>query len=791
MKLTLLSSKPTGTAYLDIIRNRQTVSTRSVEFKDGRAELVVDLTPDLYGTLELHAYKILNTGAIERDTRIVVVDNAAGLKINLTPGQETYRPGDTGTLAVQVQGADGQGAQAALGLAIVDKSVFALAEQDPGFAKLYFMLEKELLQPKFDLHGYTISDLMSGTLPKSDPALEQAVNQAAQASLAAAAKQGSFSLQANSRTENLKKANDLRTQFFKGASTIFGGIIILLPLAVVGLAAASAWKRKNLGISLLLAAFILTFILLVVMLIPLDNYPGNVSLPQRLMGILSLLYGDNVAFFAVIAGLGALSLIALIVLAIMRKDLHLGWMLGGLLLYVGVGFGFVFSATSTASSANLQTILVLALIAFFLMPLAYLLVSGSAALSRRPVLSLASLTFCLFLLLGGLPLFALGFTGGASAPMSGIVNDGFGAPEMRQLGAQPMAPIPTAAPAATRAPDAQKSTENSLTAAEPPRLRQYFPETMVWIPEAVTDASGKLTLQIPIADSITTWRITALASTQDGRLGSATGGLRVFQDFFIDLDLPLSLTVEDQVSLPVGIFNYLPTAQTVRLEVTAAPWFELLDPAVKEIKIEPNEISVAYFRIKAKTFGRQAFKVTAIGTKMSDAIQKEVTVYPNGKQVTFTSADRLTPGTPVAQPVKIPADAIPGTQKLSVKIYPGMLSQVVEGLDGILRMPNGCFEQTSSTTYPNVLVLDYLKSTNQVAPEVQMKAEQYINLGYQRLTTFEVKSSGGFSLFGGEPARPHADCLRPAGVQRHEPGARRGSRPAQTRRAEPVQPAKC
>ncbi len=75
---------------------------------------------------------------------------------------------------------------------------------------------------------------------------------------------------------------------------------------------------------------------------------------------------------------------------------------------------------------------------------------------------------------------------------------------------------------------------------------------------------------------------------------------------------------------------------------------------------------------------------------------------------------------------------------------------MVEGLDALLRMPFGCFEQTSSTTYPNVLVLDYLKSTGQAAPEAQMKAEQYINLGYQRLTTFEV-AGGGFSLFGENP----------------------------------------
>jgi uncharacterized protein YfaS (alpha-2-macroglobulin family) len=66
-------------------------------------------------------------------------------------------------------------------------------------------------------------------------------------------------------------------------------------------------------------------------------------------------------------------------------------------------------------------------------------------------------------------------------------------------------------------------------------------------------------------------------------------------------------------------------------------------------------------------------------------------------------------------------------------------------------MPFGCFEQTSSVTYPNVLVLDYLKSAKMAKPEVQMKAEQYINVGYQRLLSFEVKG-GGFSWFGDAPA---------------------------------------
>ena len=50
-------------------------------------------------------------------------------------------------------------------------------------------------------------------------------------------------------------------------------------------------------------------------------------------------------------------------------------------------------------------------------------------------------------------------------------------------------------------------------------------------------------------------------------------------------------------------------------------------------------------------------------------------------------------------------------------------------------------EQTSSVSYPNVLVLRYLRKTGQVAPEAQMKAHKFVNLGYQRLLNFESPTS--------------------------------------------------
>ncbi len=97
--------------------------------------------------------------------------------------------------------------------------------------------------------------------------------------------------------------------------------------------------------------------------------------------------------------------------------------------------------------------------------------------------------------------------------------------------------------------------------------------------------------------------------------------------------------------------------------------------------------------------------------------------------------------------VTVPRDAIAGGNLLTLKLYGGVLSQLAESLDGVLRRPYGCFEQTSSTTYPNVLVLDFLRRSNLQSPEVEKKARAYIDEGYQRLLTFEVEG-GGFSWFG-------------------------------------------
>jgi uncharacterized protein YfaS (alpha-2-macroglobulin family) len=334
--------------------------------------------------------------------------------------------------------------------------------------------------------------------------------------------------------------------------------------------------------------------------------------------------------------------------------------------------------------------------------------------------------------------------GVARGAMGGVIN---GQMAMDIGTASPMAFKILGRNSATLAKDKKEDSGPSA------HVRSYFPEALYINPEIITDKDGAASITIPIADSITTWRMAMLASTTHGALGTATSSLKVFQDFFVDLDLPVTLTQGDRVSIPVAVYNYSGARGDVSLKLQPDDWFSLIDDSPdKSVGVESNHVGGSQFTLEARRIGK--FKLTLSarmngGADRADIVVREIEVIPNGREQNLVFNGRLENS--VQQELKFPATSIPDASKIFVRLYPGPLSQVIEGMDSILRMPGGCFEQTSSSTYPNVLALDYMKRTKKLTPEVHAKAEGYIANGYQRLLTFEVPV-GGFSWFGQAPA---------------------------------------
>ena len=779
--LTVLSASHARRVFVDAIRNGRTVTSASIELDERRGSHAFDFPTDLAGSIQLQAYAILEDGEIVRDTKLIQVHRADQLQIEATLDAETYKPAEKALINFLVTSKNGDPVAAALSLAAVDEAVFALNDARPGLEEMYFLVQEEILKPRYQFVTQPRADFVTVQSERSSDQLEEA---------------NVIRFSASEGTTEAAPDSVEGQPFEERRQELLASKIEDWEFRIGLLGAVPFW------------AFVLTTTVLFVYGISRLRFKATPTIDQA--NVQKFRRSMRIYFWALLNVLVGFPLLAF-VLTEMRVGRSIG--LYALLIYSVCGVAVVawltyclrrlpharlHAPTFRKVICVVPAMLVLVVLSF----LGYLaasekfgvtvddifttrslimigmLIAGTGIvgclrkmLTEQRSLSrnLASFVFAQAVLFA--PAFALkGLTNmqantGADAPMTaeewGVRGENklaqpdrffafadmdFGAEmEGAEFAEEAMlgAPMPTSAPAGLGL-----DGESAEPAA--PRVRRFFPETLHWQPQLLTDESGNAQLELSLADSITTWRLAGSAVSKSGQLGSFEQGIRVFQDFFIDIDFPAELTQNDEVTVPIAVFNYLDEAQTIKLQAPQEDWFEFVDDqADKSLAALPGSAMKASYRIRVLKPGRHALTVTAIGSKLSDAVERTVRVVPDGTRVEQVVNSKLNQS--VRETITIPADAVDGGNDLFVKVYPGAFSQVLEGMDSIFRMPNGCFEQTSSTTYPNVLVLNYLRETGQPKPEIEMKALEFINAGYQRLLSYEV-DGGGFEWFGNPPA---------------------------------------
>nr|HEV7952516.1 MG2 domain-containing protein [Candidatus Acidoferrales bacterium] len=281
-----------------------------------------------------------------------------------------------------------------------------------------------------------------------------------------------------------------------------------------------------------------------------------------------------------------------------------------------------------------------------------------------------------------------------------------------------------------------------------PRLRQYFPETLFWQPEIITDAAGRAHLSIPLADNITTWKLSAVASTEKGEIASAEKDIRAFQRFFVEHDPPKFLTEGDEIDLPVVLRNYLNHGLHMNVVMKPESWFIPLGPVSAKTDVAASDSATDIFKFRAAGSvknGKQRITATGVGAGPGDAIERTVTVRPNGEEKTETKSFVF--DDTAALDLQIPTQAIAGSLEAELKIYPNLNAHILESIEAVLERPYGCAEQTISSTYPSILLLKYMKSAGMESSPLAPKARRYVQQGYERLLSYRARG-GGFSYWG-------------------------------------------
>lgn len=709
MNVEVLTSAGTPTIYLDVVKAGQVMLTRWLDVKNNAATAKIDLPAHLFGTLEVHAYTVLSGGEIVRDSRVLYVNPADELKIDVKADKGVYQPGEEGTIRFTVTDSKGKPTPAALGVLIVDEAVYALQDMQPGLEKVYFTLQQELMKPKVQAN-FSPRENLDGLINR--PGLKEDDQQIAQVLMTAVKPKPPARWDVNPAEQRRQKAResvaliaerlvnlvllqkpvlvkDKKTQKWEFATDFLDQLVKNNQLTEQQLTDPTGKRYTAESLSKLEPSFTAEQLGRAVTQVAMQDVAGTV-MQYTQQHEKALKKGDKWDLpKTLVADAVKKQNPGLPTKDAWGKEIGFAARGKGEANPYGGAFFAAYNLVSAGPDGEFGTADDVALNPSqdrWTLVVAWWLADDTRAMKQPNLPRRTRQQFHMrwremddradFNQARGMEQFKGGFGGGGGPPVP--QRDGGGVPKLAE---------------AAKGKDEGKPTQDQAKGeggegAPAARLREYFPETMLWQPAVITDDKGLAVLKVNFADSITTWRLSASGSSRAGKLGGVSAPLRVFQDFFVDLDLPVALTQNDEVTFPVAVYNYLKDAQTVTLDLKKDAAFELLDGEHRrEVSLKSGEVTSVKFRIKARKVGSLPLQVDARGSKMSDAIKRVIEVLPDGKPVEQIHNDRL--GGTVKHTIHVPDNAIEGASRLFVRVYPGVMSQVMEGAEGMIRLPGG------------------------------------------------------------------------------------------------------
>ncbi|HEX2689059.1 MAG TPA: hypothetical protein VHN14_20695, partial [Kofleriaceae bacterium] len=151
--------------------------------------------------------------------------------------------------------------------------------------------------------------------------------------------------------------------------------------------------------------------------------------------------------------------------------------------------------------------------------------------------------------------------------------------------------------------------------------------------------------------------------------------------------------------------------------------------------------------------GNADIDLTLTGRGLTDQIKKTIRVVPRGFPIEASASGTARRGPPARHAFEL-AGALPGSIRATVTMYPSPVTAMAKGLEGMIREPGGCFEQTSSTNYPNIMILGYLNATSNdgagADPALVQKTQGVLDHGYKLLAGYETPDKG-YEWFGHTP----------------------------------------
>jgi hypothetical protein len=277
-------------------------------------------------------------------------------------------------------------------------------------------------------------------------------------------------------------------------------------------------------------------------------------------------------------------------------------------------------------------------------------------------------------------------------------------------------------------------------------IRDDFRETLYWNPHLVTDALGEATVRFGLNDKITSFRV-RVAGVGNGYLGMGEQVIQSKRDFYLSVKIPLEVSEGDAVVLPLTLRNNSKNTLTIEVSSQFSPLFRLEEnPLPSKIHLSSQEARTYFYPVRVlgrRGEGKVSFYANSQG--ISDSVERTVKIQPRGYPKFLAWSGTLKGHQKQDFSFQLPTK-FSDLQGIFT-LYSSPVQSMAKAMASMLREPYGCFEQTSSSNHPNVMIVSYLKTRNLNNPGLYQRASRMLDSGYRRLLSFESKT-GGFDWFG-------------------------------------------
>ncbi|HYB98094.1 MAG TPA: MG2 domain-containing protein [Candidatus Limnocylindrales bacterium] len=227
------------------------------------------------------------------------------------------------------------------------------------------------------------------------------------------------------------------------------------------------------------------------------------------------------------------------------------------------------------------------------------------------------------------------------------------------------------------------------------QTRELFDTLLLWNARVPLDAAGDARVEVPLNDSLTSFRIVAVATAGTSQFGTGATSIRSAQDLLLLPGLPPLVRAGDAFSAELTLRNT--TAAAMDIEVAGeADGVPELTLSPRSLRLEPSQSSVVEWQLRAPQIsGDVVYRLRAVSRSGSqDQIVVRQQIVPAVPETTLQAT--LLHEQQAVQRVQMPAGAVPGRGGIEVAMAQSLTGSLGEVRAALERYPYECLEQRVS-----------------------------------------------------------------------------------------------